>query len=355
MIFRPFTSLCLVAFLGAGMHVYSTKHEAAVMDRELRSIARKVEEAEARTQTLQAEWAWLNEPERLRAVAQRHLPELEAMQPAQFVRASEAERRLPAVAAYEGPVALFAPREPALPSGNTALALLPRVAEPVQVAVVAPKPLAAPMAAPAPVVAPASLLALMPAVPELDLAALPLPPPEPVAPPPLVRLALPVAPPPLVRLALPVAKPVEAAPPRPALVDLARATLPRPAEARPVELPRAAEPARPAQLELARATLPPPRPAPKPVARPAEIAALPPVAAPARAPMASPVTQVAVSAAPRVVPMQPAVAPARAAAVPAYPAPGGSALGLGGGQPLLPPPVPFGSASAATLNGGMGR
>ncbi|WP_052214462.1 hypothetical protein [Belnapia sp. F-4-1] len=348
MIFRPFTSLCLVAFLGAGMHVYSTKHEAAVMDRELRSIARKVEEAEARTQTLQAEWAWLNEPERLRAVAQRHLPELEAMQPAQFVRASEAERRLPAVAAYDGPVALFAPREPALPAGNTALALLPRVAEPVQVAVVAPKPvplaspLAASVTAPAPVVAPVPLLAMMPAVPELDLAALPLPPPEPAAPPPLVRLALPVS------------KPVEAAPPRPALIDLARATLPRPAEARPVEAPRAAEPVRPAQLELARATLP--RPAPKPAARPPEIAALPPVAAPARAPMASPVTQVAAAAAPRVAPVQPAVAPARAAAVPAYPAlGGGSALGLGGGQPLLPPPVPFGSASAATLNGGMGR
>ena len=42
MIFRPFTLLCLVAFLGAGMHVYQTKHEAAVLDRELRGIARKV-------------------------------------------------------------------------------------------------------------------------------------------------------------------------------------------------------------------------------------------------------------------------------------------------------------------------
>jgi hypothetical protein len=342
MIFRPFTSLCLVAFLGAGMHVYSTKHEAAVMDRELRSIARKVEEAEARSQTLQAEWAWLNEPERLRAVAQRHLPELEAMQPAQFVRASEAERRLPPVAAYEGPVALFAPREPTMPAGNTALALLSRVAAPVavvQVAVTAP-------AAAAPVIAP---MVAVPAVPAVDLAALPLPPPEPEAPP--------------VRLALPAPKPVDA-PPRPALVDLARAMQPRPAEARPVEAPRLAEPARPAQVELARATVPP-RPAPKPVARPTEIAALPPVAAPARAlvtapgtgpgttPVAAPVTQVAVSAAARVAPVQPAMAPARAAA--SYPAMGGgSALGLGG-QPMLPPPVPFGSASAATLNGAMGR
>ncbi len=338
MIFRPFTSLCLVAFLGAGMHVYSTKHEAAVMDRELRSIARKVEEAEARTQTLQAEWAWLNEPERLRAVAQRHLPELEAMQPAQFVRASEAERRLPAVAAYDGPVALFAPREPVMPAGNTALALLPRVAEPVvQVAVAAPAAsVAASMVARAP--APVEV----PAVSDIDLPGLPLPPPEPVAPP-------------LVRLALPAAKPVDA-PPRPTLVDLARATQARPAEARPAEAPRLAEPARPAQVELARMTVPP-RPAPKPAARPAEIAALPPIAAPVRAPMATPVTQVAVSAPPRAAapaPVQAAAAPARAA-VPSYAAAGGgSALGLGG-QAMLPPPVPFGSASAATLNGAMGR
>jgi hypothetical protein len=340
MIFRPFTSLCLVAFLGAGMHVYSTKHEAAVMDRELRSIARKVEEAEARTQTLQAEWAWLNEPERLRAVAQRHLPELEAMQPAQFVRASEAERRLPPVAAYDGPVALFAPREPVMPAGNTALALLPRVAEPVvRVAVAAPAaaaPAVAPVVAAVPAAAPVALAPV--AVPAVDLAALPLPPPEPEAPP-------------LVRLALPATKPADA-PPRPALVDLARATQPRPAEARPAETPRLAETMRPAQVELARAAIPP---RPKPVARPAEIAALPPIAAPVRAPAAAPVTQLAASAAPRIAPatVQPAVVPARA--VPAYPAMGGgSALGLGG-QPMLPPPVPFGSAAAATLNGGMGR
>jgi hypothetical protein len=134
MIFRPFTLLCLVAFLGAGMHVYQTKHEAAVLDRELRGIARKVEEAEARTQTLQAEWAWLNEPERLRSIAQRHLPALEAMQPAQFIRASEAERRLPTVVAYSGPTALFAAREATSPAGSRAKLLLPRVTAPAECA-----------------------------------------------------------------------------------------------------------------------------------------------------------------------------------------------------------------------------
>ncbi|MBL6456127.1 hypothetical protein JMJ55_12395 [Belnapia sp. T6] len=324
MIFRPFTMVCLVAFLGAGMHVYQTKHEAALLDRELRGIARKVEEAEARTQTLQAEWAWLNEPERLRSVAQRHLPELEAMQPAQFVRATEAERRLPSVAAYSGPTALFAVREPAS-LGTTTLSLLPRIADAVQVVVAEPPPApvpAAPLAAPVLAAAEPVVAAV---APEPFLI---LPPPPPPPPPVPVLAAIPAPP---VRIALPA----------------------RPAEPRPVE-PRVVTeaPPRPALVDLARATQPRP-PAPKPAPRPAtELASLPPVAAPRPA-----VQQVASTASlarpatpPAAVPHA-VVAPAAAAPV-APPSPyAGSVLG-GGSRPLLPPPVPFGSAGAASLRNG---
>lgn len=245
MILRPFTLLSLVAFLGAGLHVYQTKHEAALLDSELRSIARQVRDAEARSQTLQAEWAWLNEPQRLRAVAQRHLPELEAMQPAQFIRASEAERRLPGVVAYAGPIALFAAQEATAPEVSTALALVPRATDAVQVAV-------APVAvAPVPV---------------------------------------------------------------PALAAASRAAQPRPA-------PRMA----------------------------VSIAPLPPVSAPAPRRM---VTQVAATVEPRPVATPPPDlgAPRRTIqgfGVQSFAA--GSALG--GGRPMLAPPVPFGSAGAATLGG----
>ncbi len=158
MILRPISLLTFTAAALAGLHLYQTKHEVALLDRELRGIARAIDEANDRTQALQAEWAWLNEPERLRGVAQRHL-QLEPMQPVQFIRLNEAERRLPAVAAYDGPTALFAERAPAVPEGPVQLALLPRVPEPVQIAravalpapaVAEPKPAPAPIALPLP-------------------------------------------------------------------------------------------------------------------------------------------------------------------------------------------------------------
>lgn len=284
MILRPFTLLSLVAFLGAGLHVYQTKHEAALLDSELRSIARQVREAEARSQTLQAEWAWLNEPQRLRAVAQRHLPELEAMQPAQFIRASEAERRLPAVTAYAGPVALFAARETPPPQTGSALALLPRAADAVQVAVA---PVAMP---PAPLPAPVVVAETIPVAE-----------PEPV-----ITMALPAALPPVVAAVRPEPAPAAASQPRPAL----RATT--------------------------------------------SVASLPPVAAP---PPRRMVTQVATTVQPRPVAAPPQVVANRAPAAQGFSARDfgaqsftmGSALG--NGQPMLAPPVPFGSAGAATLGG----
>ena len=52
---RPLTLLSIVAAAGAGLHVYNTKHEVSLLDRELRGIGQAVQEAEARTQALQAE------------------------------------------------------------------------------------------------------------------------------------------------------------------------------------------------------------------------------------------------------------------------------------------------------------
>ncbi|WP_457852686.1 cell division protein FtsL, partial [Siccirubricoccus phaeus] len=181
MIFRPLNIAGFLAAALAGLHLYSTKHEAALLDRELRSIAREIDAANERTQALAAEWAWLNEPERLRAVAQRHLS-LEPMQPTQFLRLNEAERRAPAAIAYAGPPALFAARAEDVPEGESVtVALLPRLPPPVQVARTEP---AAPAEAPAAGAEAAAVPAPAP------LASLPVPPPPP---PPPVQLALPAA------------------------------------------------------------------------------------------------------------------------------------------------------------------
>jgi hypothetical protein len=157
---RPLTLLSMVAAAGAGLYLYQVKHSVAQLDRELRTINRQTEQARERTQVLRAEWALLNEPDRLRQVAQRHLP-LEAMTPAQFVRPAEMERRLPPPRQFAGTPSLFAPVEPAGDGSATAIALAaaaprtPLVAvAAVAAAPAAPAPAAPIAAAPPPAAAP---------------------------------------------------------------------------------------------------------------------------------------------------------------------------------------------------------
>jgi len=306
MIFRPLNLIGFLAAATAGLHLYQTKHEVALMDRELRGLANKIEEAQEKTQALHAEWAWLNEPERLRQVAQRHLG-LDPMQPAQFARAHEIDRRLPQAVAYTGQTPSFAARPPREPAGPVQLALLPRQDLPVQVAraVPAPAPRPAPVATPA---VPAAVIA----------APAPLPP-RAAEPPVQVATPAPAPVPPMPSIVGPaMAAPLAPAsrPPETARLELARAATPK-----PVVTTAAAQP-----KPIASAMVAPP----KPVVRPAAVAAAAPAVTPARQAPTPAITQVAAASPPP---------------RPAYPV-GGSVLGVRGS---LPPPVPFGSANAATL------
>ncbi len=119
---RPLTLVTLCAAAGAGLYLYQVKHSVSELDRALRDINRRTELARERTQVLRAEWALLNEPDRLRQVAQRYLP-LDAMTPGQFVRLSEVERRLPNARQFAGPPSLFAPAEPPGDGSATAMAI----------------------------------------------------------------------------------------------------------------------------------------------------------------------------------------------------------------------------------------
>jgi hypothetical protein len=69
---RPVTLVSLIAAAGAGLYLYQVKHSVSMLDRELRDVNRQTEVVRERTQILRAEWALLNEPDRLRQVAQRH-------------------------------------------------------------------------------------------------------------------------------------------------------------------------------------------------------------------------------------------------------------------------------------------
>ena len=99
---RPLTLLTLLAASGAGLHLYKVKHEVALLDRELAQIQAQTEAAKARTGILKAEWQLLNEPERLRRNVEQYLP-LETMQPGQFIRAADIDKRLPQAVAFAGP------------------------------------------------------------------------------------------------------------------------------------------------------------------------------------------------------------------------------------------------------------
>ncbi|MCA3307913.1 MAG: hypothetical protein ING03_00560 [Roseomonas sp.] len=187
---RPLTLVSLIAAAGAGLHLYQVKHSVSMLDRELREVNRQTEVVRERTQILRAEWALLNEPDRLRQVAQRHLA-LEPMAPAQFIRDAELERRLPAARAFTGPPSLFGP-----------VKLPPSVPE----ALLAPGPVAAAPAAPAPARPEAP-----PRQPQTE------PPPRlsaAVTPPPTPRPTPPPAPP----RATPALHVAPAAPPPPAIV-----------------------------------------------------------------------------------------------------------------------------------------
>lgn len=213
---RPLTLVTLCAAAGAGLYLYQVKHSVSELDRQLRDINRRTEQARERTQVLRAEWALLNEPDRLRQVAQRYLT-LEPMTPTQFVRLSDMERRLPAARQFAGAPSLFAPTEPpgdgaaapmaiatAQPRERPAAAMVvAAAAAPVIAATSATPPAAAPMTATAPAAAPAPAPAVVPAPATI----------QPVAP--VVAAAEPPRPEPAARRSPPAPR-VAAATPRPA-------------------------------------------------------------------------------------------------------------------------------------------
>ena len=145
---KPLSLLTGIAMAAAIGHTFEVKRSVTVLDRELRDIRRGTEEVEGRTQLLQAEWARLNDQERLRGLADRHLVGLSPMQSGQFQRLDEAVRRLPVAVAWNAPPSPFAARD------ETTMALAEAWLTPATATAAAPTP--APVTAAAPVTATAS-------------------------------------------------------------------------------------------------------------------------------------------------------------------------------------------------------
>ena len=97
---RPMTCLSLLAALGSGMYLYQEKHNAQMLDRDITRTVKTADQARDRIGLLKAEWALLNEPERLQALAASHL-QLASLAPTQFARLEDLPGRLPVPSAIQ--------------------------------------------------------------------------------------------------------------------------------------------------------------------------------------------------------------------------------------------------------------
>ncbi len=245
---RPFTCICMLLAGGSGLYLYQAKHTAQLLDREIARTVKQADAARERAGVLSAEYALLNDPERLADLADEHLPSLKKTAPTQFTTWAELAKRLPPVGA---PAFQAPPLEPEAPAAK--LPELPPEAKPVAappqlIATVAPA--AAGTAAPAPPVAVAPPVAATAAarepVPSRPAAPAPAARPVPV----LARPAAPAAHPASLIASLQTPSPpaasvhATAAPVRPAATATAASasTAPAAAALRPVSLTASLQP-----------------------------------------------------------------------------------------------------------------
>ena len=162
---RPFTAVCMLVAGASGLFLYQAKHQTGLLDRQIMSLIKQTDAVRERMGVLRAEWALLNEPERLAELSGKHLG-LRTLAPTQFTAVADLGNRLPLPGAFALPVeepvaaippvappaavppaavAAAAPRMPARPA--QAAAAMPPPAGPVQTASAAPaRPVAPPKA-----------------------------------------------------------------------------------------------------------------------------------------------------------------------------------------------------------------
>lgn len=142
---RPFTLICALFAMGAGLYLYQSKHESQLLDRKIAAIVRATDDTRTRIGLLRADYGLLNDPTRLQGLADQQLT-LKAIAPTQFTTLAELARRLPPVDA--------APRAVPEPVAEPDAGLFVGPTEPVVAVVPAPAKLAALTSIRPPVVAP---------------------------------------------------------------------------------------------------------------------------------------------------------------------------------------------------------
>lgn len=94
---RFVTLLCAAMAAGSGLFLYTKKHETLVLNQDIRKTIEDTRRIQQQTAILRTQWALLNQPDRLNALAQRVLPDMSQVDPTQFVQLTDLRKRLPAI------------------------------------------------------------------------------------------------------------------------------------------------------------------------------------------------------------------------------------------------------------------
>ncbi len=132
---RPFTALCVLLAGASGLYLYSEKHRTTVLDQRISRIVQDTQHIREHTAMLRGEWELLNQPDRLKTLARRYLPELHPMAPVQFVQMAALAQHLPGVPAPTSPplmvdTPILAPAAPTFASTLAPVQVMARVLAP---------------------------------------------------------------------------------------------------------------------------------------------------------------------------------------------------------------------------------
>ncbi|MCE2574749.1 ABC transporter permease [Komagataeibacter sp. FNDCR2] len=94
---RFVTLFCAIVAAVSGLFLYNKKQQTTALDHQIAQIVEQTERTRSQTAMLRAEWAMLNQPDRLSALASRYDKPLQSVMPAQFVQMSALVTHLPAI------------------------------------------------------------------------------------------------------------------------------------------------------------------------------------------------------------------------------------------------------------------
>lgn len=107
---RPITLVAFFAAAGSGLYLYQTKLQAQLLDQRITHTVEEIRQARQHTALLTAEYALLNDPQRLQKLSDEFL-QLPPTAPSQYVTMADLASRLPPVG--PPPTPPTAPEEPA--------------------------------------------------------------------------------------------------------------------------------------------------------------------------------------------------------------------------------------------------